>query len=157
MIVLGIDPGLSGAVAALDTLLPSAVSVWDMPHADGEVAGGALAGIIRGALVGRTDAVAVVERVHSMPGQGVSTTFKFGDAYGVAKGVLGALGIRMILVPPTKWKKFFCLPGGADGKEAGRSLACRTWPNSPAFSRKKDHGRADAALIAKWALDAKAI
>jgi hypothetical protein len=87
---------------------------------------------------------AVVERVAPMPGQGVSSTFKFGASYGAVLGILGALKIRTALVIPTTWKKHFRLPAG---KEGLRAWALRTFSaTSQHFARKKDHGRAEAAF-----------
>ena len=92
--------------------------------------------------------LAIVERVASMPGQGVSSTFKFGAAYGCLLGVLGALQIRTILVAPAVWKKHFRLD--AD-KEKSRALALRTFAKSPEhFARKKDHGKSEASLLALY-------
>jgi len=68
-------------------------------------------------------------------------------AYGVAKGVIGAAGIRRVDVSPGKWKRHFGL--SAD-KEAARALAISQWPKSEHFRRKKDHGRAEAALLALY-------
>jgi crossover junction endodeoxyribonuclease RuvC len=83
-----------------------------------------------------------------MPGQGVSSTFKFGTAYGALLGVLGALEIRTVLVAPATWKKHFRLDSD---KEKSRALALRTFAKSPEhFARKKDHGRGEAALLALY-------
>jgi crossover junction endodeoxyribonuclease RuvC len=92
--------------------------------------------------------LAIVERVAAMPKQGVASTFKFGASYGALLGVIGALGIPSVLVTPTKWKKHFALDAE---KERARALALRMWPaRSELFSRKKDHGRAEAALLARF-------
>ena len=96
--------------------------------------------------------VAIVESVSAMPGQGVSSTFKFGAAYGTVRGVIAALEIPVHLVTPGKWKKHFRL--SAD-KEQARALALRLFPaSSQHFERKKDHGRAEAALIARYGAEA---
>jgi hypothetical protein len=92
--------------------------------------------------------LAIVELVASRPGQGVSSVFKFGCAYGSILGILAALKIRTILVSPTVWKRHFALDSD---KEKSRALALRTFAKTPEhFSRKRDHGRAEAALLALY-------
>ena len=92
--------------------------------------------------------VAFVERVGAMPKQGVASTFKFGASYGSVIGTLAALQIRTVLVVPSVWKKYFALDSD---KEKARALALRTFAKNPEhFSRKKDHGRAEAALLAVY-------
>jgi hypothetical protein len=141
---LGVDPGLSGAIAFYFPTAPDRVAAEDMPVAAGLVDCATLAARIRQM---RPD-LAVVERVASRPGQGVASTFKFGAAYGAILGVLGALQIRTVLVTPTTWKKHFAL---SSDKEQSRALALRTFAKSPEhFARKKDDGRAEAALLALY-------
>ena len=90
--------------------------------------------------------VAWIERVHSMPGQGSASSFSFGMSYGMARGVLAALQVPVSLVTPNEWKKHFRL--GSDKNEA-RLIASRLFPASAMFfSRVKDDGRAEAALLA---------
>jgi crossover junction endodeoxyribonuclease RuvC len=92
--------------------------------------------------------VAIVERVASRPGQGVSSVFKFGASYGAVIGVLAALEVRTILVTPQTWKKHFRLDSD---KEKSRALALRTFAKSPEhFARKRDHSRAESALLALY-------
>lgn len=142
--ILGIDPGLSGAVAFYFPEEPDCAKTHDMPTAGGMVDCATLAGLI----AGMCPNIAIVERVTSMPKQGVSSTFKFGTAYGSVLGVLGALGIRTVLVHPTVWKKHFRLDRD---KEKSRALALRTFAKTPkCFARKKDHGRAEASLLALY-------
>jgi crossover junction endodeoxyribonuclease RuvC len=142
--ILGIDPGLSGALAFFFPVAPDRVAAEDMPVVDGGIDCATLAARIRQ----MSPDLAIVERVGSMPGQGVSSTFKFGASYGCLLGVLGALQIRTILVAPATWKKHFRLDSE---KEKSRALALRTFAKSPEhFSRKKDHGRAEAALLAVY-------
>lgn len=142
--VIGIDPGLSGAVAFYCPEAPDRVIAEDMPVAAGMVDCATLAARIRQMAPG----LAIVERVASMPKQGVSSTFKFGTAYGAIIGILAALEIRTALVTPQVWKKHFRLDSD---KEKGRALALRTFAKTPEhFARKKDHGRAEAALLALY-------
>src|SRR5262249_55246463 len=134
--ILGIDPGISGALAFFFPEYPERVAVEDMPVVAGEVDAVTLAKRIT--VMGPD--VAVLERVNAMPGQGVSSTFKFGRSYGVIIGVIGAAAIPLHLVTPAKWKTHLRL--SAD-KEMARALALRLFPACGAqFQRKKDHGRA---------------
>jgi crossover junction endodeoxyribonuclease RuvC len=149
-LVLGIDPGISGAWAML-TAAGELLRVADIPVANNMVAGAVLAG----ELTGYNFSYAVIERVGAMPGQGVSSMFRFGMATGIVTGVLAALGISILHVAPTVWKKHFNL--SAD-KEASRMRAIEQWPKHAAsFARKMDHGRAEAALIALWGARAAAL
>jgi hypothetical protein len=142
--ILGIDPGISGAIAFYFPGIPSRVCAEDVPVAGGEVSAAGLTDRIRKM---RPD-VAIIERVNAMPGQGVASTFKFGAAYGTVCGVLAALEIPCHRVSPAVWKKHFRLV--AD-KEAARALALRLFPaTAEHFARKIDHGRAEAALIARY-------
>jgi crossover junction endodeoxyribonuclease RuvC len=92
-----------------------------------------------------------LENVHSMPREGVSSAHKFGRCWGAVDGVLGALGIATNLVTPQKWKRDAGLIGR--DKDAGRLLALRLFPSlAGELKRKKDHGRADALLIARYGM-----
>jgi crossover junction endodeoxyribonuclease RuvC len=151
MRVLGVDPGAHGAFALYDTDL-DALTVADMPTMPVRV--GRLvryqiseAGI---ALIMQewTPDFAWIERVHARPKQGTSSSFSFGVAYGLARGVLAAFAVPVVLVTPHEWKKYFRL--GADKHEA-RLVASRIFPaNAAAFSRVRDDGRAEAALLARF-------
>ena len=141
MLILGCDPGASGALALLDGL--DLVGVEDMPVMDTHVDAAAL-----GAIISRwSPDAAMVELVGAMPRQGLSSTFKFGVSFGRLTGVLSALHIPVHYVTPGKWKKHFRL---SSEKEESRAYAIRMWPSSDAFRRKKDHGRAEAALLARY-------
>lgn len=87
-----------------------------------------------------------IERVHALPKQGVTSSFSFGMAYGMVRGVLAAFGIPISLVTPQEWKRSFRL--GPDKNEA-RLIAARMFPaNAQTFARAKDDGRAEASLLA---------
>jgi crossover junction endodeoxyribonuclease RuvC len=145
-LVAGLDPGLSGAIGFLWPASPSLVAVENLP-----LAGQAIDAITLGyRLEEMRPILAVVEQVSALPKQGVASTFKFGQAYGAILGVLGALRIPHQLVVPGRWKRHFRL--GPD-KEQARALALRTWPDCRDLSRKKDHGRAEALLLAKFGAD----
>ncbi|MCA0344135.1 MAG: hypothetical protein LCH99_31000 [Proteobacteria bacterium] len=141
--ILGIDPGASGALSFYFPSHPELISVEDVPLVAGEIDAAQVARRIEQ----MAPTMAIIEQVGSMPKQGVSSTFKFGVAYGVVRGVVAAMGVPTHLVTPSVWKKHFRLD--AD-KEKARALAIRYWPTSQHFERKKDHGRAEAALIARF-------
>lgn len=141
--IMGLDPGASGAVAFYYPDRPQLISAYDVPLIDKQINAAALYDLIRK----YSPELAVVEIVHSMPKQGVASSFQFGKSYGVALGVIGSLKIPSVHVSPTKWKKYFGLT--AD-KEGSRGLAIWKWPDSEHFRRKKDNGRAEAALLALY-------
>ena len=87
-----------------------------------------------------------IERVHALPKQGVTSSFSFGLSYGLARGVLAALGVPVTLVTPQEWKRAFRL---GSSKSEARTIACRLFPaNAGYFARVRDDGRAEAALLA---------
>lgn len=148
--IIGIDPGLSGAIAVLDEqgVLREA---FDMPvfkikgksQMDVYALGRLLAAVPK-------PNRAVIEQVGAMPGQGVTSMFNFGFSTGTVHGVLGAFQIPLTLVTPQRWKGYFRL--GSD-KDQSRQAAGRLWPTAAFFGRVKDAGRAEAALIARWSFD----
>ena len=142
---LGIDPGVTGGIAFV--YRGGLVEADDIPSVAGEVDVDALVRMIRSR---QPINMAVIERVSAMPGQGVSSTFKFGVAYGALRAAVAICNIPTHLVSPQKWKKHYGL--NAD-KERSRALAIRLWPGCGLFERKKDHGRAEAALLAKYGMD----
>ncbi len=154
-LTFGCDPGQTGCIALLADGEPAGfIDMPTMPRAAGglEVNAAALAASMRGALHAHPGAavLAVCEQVGSMPGQGLASTFRFGQSDGILRGVLGALGIGYITVSPVRWKNYYGLRG--QEKDAARSLAIRRFPAVAAeLARKKDCGRADALLMALWA------
>lgn len=97
---------------------------------------------------------AIIEKVHSMPGQGVASTFKFAYYAGLAEGLVLGLGIPYEFVRPQEWQKgLFGISDGTDKKQRSVNAAKRIIPQaSPWLKRKKDHNRADALLIARYGL-----
>lgn len=93
--------------------------------------------------------VAYLEKVNAMPGQGVSSMFNFGMGYGVIQGVLAAKNIPLHLVTPQKWKKHHGLIG--KDKECARTLAIQKFPTAE-LHLTKHIGRADAILIGQYGL-----
>lgn len=147
---LGIDPGQYGAMAVLVTDLSKPPDYMSYPH--NQVFdfndGGAL-----NFLQNWEVTKAVLESVHSMPKQGVASSFKFGMNFGIWKGRLEALGIPYDLITPQKWQKviFDSMPRG-DRKAMSLDRARRLFPEmADMLKRKKDHSRADALLLAEYA------
>jgi crossover junction endodeoxyribonuclease RuvC len=153
MFVIGCDPGAGGAIAIL-TQDGKLVHVFDMPSVE-IISGGKakrrvspemLAAELR--LYADQGAVAYVEQVGAMPGQGVSSMFAFGQAFGIVLGVMDGLAIPTQTVTPAKWKKDMKLN---QGKDAARAKAAQIWPgHAGEFKRVKDDGKAEAGLIALW-------
>ncbi len=144
MIVAGIDPGSVGAAAVIDPLTVRVVhtTAWDAKH---QLDVAQLAMWLEGHDVERC----AIEKVHSMPGQGVSSTFKFGCAFGRLLGMLEMMRVDYYLVTPQSWKKHHGLIG--QDKAASRDKACELFPTCrDQFERAKDVHRAEAALIAAW-------
>jgi hypothetical protein len=142
--ILGVDPGLSGALAFYFAAEPDRVAVEDMPVVDGTVSAVLLASIVKQ----YGPSVALIELVSARPGQGVTSMFNFGKSFGQAIGVLGALQVPTHFVAPKRWKKHFRL---SSEKEEARERALALFPVcADHFRRKKDHGRAEAALIARY-------
>jgi len=142
---IGIDPGLSGAIALLRN--GEFAEVFDMPTM-GRGSGNKQQ--INAAEVGKLlrecpPCMAWIEQVGAMPGQGVSSMFNFGKATGAVLGALGALQFPVSSVTPVKWKTTFGLIG--KDKDMARTAAQELMPTAP-LSLKKHGGRADALLIA---------
>ena len=141
---LGIDPGVAAGMGFFTLAAPHLIIAEDLPVVASEVYADALAERLRQ----MGPVAAMVERVGPMPKQGVSSTFKFGAAYGAIRATIAAVGIPCHLVAPTVWKKAYRL---SSDKEDARAEAIRRWPGAGCFVRKKDHNRADAALLAHYA------
>jgi hypothetical protein len=143
-VIVGVDPGASGAIAGLDLATGDIVFVVDMPEQEGVVSAPLCADV----LAAHEIAVAWVEKVGAMPKQGVASSFKFGRAYGTIHGVLGGARIPVVGVHSSKWKPN---QGVTADKETSRRKAIELWPaHSALFARKKDNGRAEACLIARY-------
>lgn len=155
-ILIGIDPGLSGAIAVLKD---DSVEVWDIPTLI--VAGAAgttrreyqvseMAAILRPYVAHGASVMAGLESVHSMPGQGVRSMFSMGRGLGIWEGLLGAFAIPYTKIIPQEWKRAM-LSGMGHDKESSRVRAQQLFPAlTEKFSRKRDDGRAEAALIASY-------
>ena len=153
MIIIGIDPGITGGISILEN--KKVIEVYDTPTMiDGkknkrQVNGAQVTNIIKERLSSNKDVVVVVEHVNAMPGQGVTSMFNFGQSFGVIKGICSALSLPIYFVRPAKWKKHFNLI--KTNKEASRTKVIEIYPEiSSKLSRKKDSNKADAILIARF-------
>lgn len=142
-LTVGVDPGITGAIA-LVTPDGELADVFDMPVVAGQVCP-QLLGTLECWDNGQYGTV-VIEAVHAMPGQGVSSMHKFGRSVGIVEGVFWRRPVEY--VSPAKWKKAL---GLSKDKGASRRRAIELWPgHADKFARAKDDGRAEAALIALW-------
>jgi len=152
MIIFGIDPGISGAVAAYDTA-ERMVTVFSVPFVT--ITHGKtkrryidiplLARVIKKIAEGH-EAIAYVEHVNAMPKQGVASSFRFGESKGIVLGILAALGIATELVHSAKWKRHFGI--GADKKEAILK-AGQLYPN---LEMQNEH-ECEAVLLMHYGLE----
>jgi len=152
---IGIDPGLSGAIAVItEEPLQTSLQIHDMPtmtvdrngKAKRQVSANELAELLN--LYAGKDCHVYVERVSAVSGQGVTSVFSFGRSFGMIEGILAALKMPVTFVAPATWTRAI---GRSPGKDASRARAMELFPNYEYFfKRVKDDGRADAALIAHW-------
>ena len=150
---LGIDPGISGALAVLDEN-EDIVQIFDMPTLEVITGKSKKQRVNPQSIVSELKLFkdqrieALIEQVHAMPNQGVTSMFSFGRSLGILEGVLAGLDIPYNLVTAAVWKKRMQVNSSKDG---ARELAMRSWSSkSELFKRKKDDGRAEAALIALY-------
>ena len=153
MRVIGIDPGLSGAIAILED--NKVLQIFDMPvMAEGkknkrQLNNAQLVNIIKDNTQGSEEKAVVVEQVNAMPGQGVTSMFNFGQTFGAIKGICAALNLPIFFVRPAKWKKHFELINSS--KDSSRTKAIEMYPSlSNQLSKKKDVNKSDAILIARY-------
>ena len=140
IITIGIDPGKTGAAA----LTHGGKYVEVIDYTDGPTVA---AGITNWLMLVTPDIV-VLERVGAMPGQGVSSTFKFGANYGWWRGLLDALQLPYIERRPNDWMRSFRIPKKKrPSDKPSLPVARRMYPSAP-LHLAKHHGRADALLIA---------
>ena len=153
MKIIGIDPGLSGAIAILED--NKVLSIFDMPvMAEGkknkrQLNSAQLVDIIKENIKLHDDIAVVVEQVNAMPGQGVTSMFNFGQTFGAIKGVCAALKLPIFFVRPSKWKKHFDLLNSS--KDSSRTKVIEMYPSlSNQLTKKKDVNKSDAILIARF-------
>ena len=155
MLIIGIDPGITGSICFFED--GKIIDVVEMPNmAEGkknkrQVNGAQIYYEISKRIknVEKKDIKVVIEQVAAMPGQGVTSMFNFGQSFGVLKGICAAMQISMYFVRPAKWKKYFNLINSE--KDASRTKAIEIFPHfSTQLSRKKDSNKADAILISSF-------
>ncbi len=155
MIIIGIDPGISGSICFFGD--GKIIDVIEMPTMiDGkknkrQVNGAQIFNEIskRISTVNKESVRVVIEQVSAMPGQGVTSMFNFGQSFGILKGICSAMQLPLYFVRPAKWKKYFNLINSQ--KDASRTRAIEIFPYfSSQLSKKKDSNKADAILIASF-------
>ena len=155
MLIIGIDPGISGAICFFED--GQVTEIIDMPvMADGKKNKRQINGpqvyneiLKRINKFQKKDIIVVIEQVSAMPGQGVTSMFNFGQSFGVLKGICSAMQLSMFFIRPAKWKKYFGLI--KTEKDASRTKVIEIFPyKSSELSRKKDSNKADAVLIASF-------
>ena len=153
MLVIGIDPGISGSICFFqDGEIKDVVEMPTMIEGKKnkkQVNGSQIFNEISEKIknMDKKNIKVVIEHVTAMPGQGVTSMFNFGQSFGILKGICSAMQLSVYFVRPTKWKKYFNLINSE--KDASRTRAIEIFPYySSHLSRKKDSNKADAILIA---------
>ena len=153
MKIIGIDPGLSGAIAILENNKVS--NIFDIPvMTEGkknkrQLNSALLVNLLRENIDKEEEVAVVVEQVNAMPGQGVTSMFNFGQTFGAIKGICAALEFPIYFVRPSKWKKHFELINSS--KDSSRTKAIEMYPKlSNQLAKKKDVNKSDAILIARY-------
>jgi len=148
--VLGVDPGVSGGLAIVeitDEAVPVLIECVDIPVVGTGAKERVDVAAIRNFIDQHKPIHALIERAQAMPKQGASSGFKYGRAVGAIEAAITLCSIPIEIVEPSAWKRHWHLPG--KDKESGRQKALQLFPAAhAALARKKDHGRAEAALIA---------
>ena len=155
MLIIGIDPGISGSICFFqDGVVKDVIEMPTMT--DGkknkkQVNGSQIFNEINDRIkkIDKTNIKVIIEQVSAMPGQGVTSMFNFGQSFGILKGICSAMQLPVYFVRPAKWKKYFNLINSE--KDASRTRAIEIFPYfSSQLSRKKDSNKADAILIASF-------
>ena len=154
MLIIGIDPGISGSICFFED--GKVIEVIEMPvMTEGkknkkQVNGAQIYNEFLKRISRKDYEIRVViEQVSAMPGQGVTSMFNFGQSFGILKGICSAMQLPMFFVRPAKWKKYFNLINSE--KDASRTRAIEIFPYfSTQLSKKKDSNKADAILIASF-------
>jgi crossover junction endodeoxyribonuclease RuvC len=155
MLIIGIDPGISGSICFFQD--GKIIDVVEMPTmTEGkknkkQVNGSQIFNEISDRIkkLDKKDIKVIIEQVSAMPGQGVTSMFNFGQSFGILKGICSAMQLPMYFVRPAKWKKYFNLINSE--KDASRTKAIEIFPYfSGNLSKKKDSNKADAILIASF-------
>ena len=155
MLIIGIDPGISGSICFFQD--GKILDVVEMPTmTEGkknkrQVNGSQIYNEISKRIeqADKKNIKVIIEQVSAMPGQGVTSMFNFGQSFGILKGICSAMQLPMYFVRPAKWKKYFSLINSE--KDASRTKAIEIFPYfSSNLSKKKDSNKADAILIASY-------
>jgi len=155
MLIIGIDPGISGSICFFKD--GNIIDVVEMPTmAEGkknkrQVNGAQIYNEIcnRVNKIDKQNIRVIIEQVSAMPGQGVTSMFNFGQSFGILKGICSAMQLPVYFIRPAKWKKYFGLINSE--KDASRTRAIEIFPSfSSQLSKKKDSNKADAILIANF-------
>jgi len=133
MIIIGIDPGQSGGIAAI---IDGEAVAWKMPDTEMDT--------YHIFLEIPHPAFALLERAQAYPGQGVSSGFKYGTNYGFLRCCLIACGIPFEEVSPAKWQRVMRCESGGD-KGVTKQKAQQLFPRL-----KITHATADALLICEY-------
>jgi len=148
--IIGIDPGVNGAVSVLDEA-GNLLNIYDLPVTpDGAKGRNALNAPLLASIIFKTHATrAYCELVGPRPTDGATGAFGFGRSRGVIEGVLGAAGVPVVMIAPPVWKRHAGVPAGKEHKDQARAIAIARWPaQAELFARKLDIDRAEACLIA---------
>ena len=155
MLIIGIDPGISGSICFLeDGIIKDVLEMPTMTEGKKnkkQVNGSQIYNEIsfRIKTYEKKNIKVVIEQVSAMPGQGVTSMFNFGQSFGILKGICSAMQLPIYFVRPAKWKKYFNLINSE--KDASRTRAIEIFPYfSSNLSKKKDSNKADAILIASY-------
>ena len=155
MLIIGIDPGISGSICFLeDGIIKDVLEMPTMTEGKKnkkQVNGSQIFNEIsfRIKTYEKKNIKVVIEQVSAMPGQGVTSMFNFGQSFGILKGICSAMQLPIYFVRPAKWKKYFNLIKSE--KDASRTRAIEIFPYfSSNLSKKKDSNKADAILIASY-------
>ena len=155
MLIIGIDPGISGSICFLiDGRILDVVEMPTMTEGKKnkkQVNGSQIYNEIKERIekIHKNDIKVVIEQVSAMPGQGVTSMFNFGQSFGILKGICSAMQLPIYFVRPAKWKKYFNLINSE--KDASRTKAIEIFPYfSSNLAKKKDSNKADAILIASF-------
>ena len=153
MKIVGIDPGLSGAIAILEN--NKVLSIFEIPvMSEGkknkrQLNSAQLVKLLKDNISKNEEVSVVVEQVNAMPGQGVTSMFNFGQTFGAIKGISATLKLPIFFARPSKWKKHFELINSS--KDASRTKAIEMYPSfAEKLSKKKDVNKSDAILIARF-------
>ncbi len=150
--MLGCDPGIRGGLAIIevvDAVAPKLVDTIDIPVTGVGAKERVDVLAVRDWIAKHRPQHAYIERAQAMPRQGSSSGFKYGRSVGHLEAAVVCCLVPMTIVEPAMWKRHYRLRG--DDKESSRQRALQLFPSAHAkFVRKKDHGKAEAALIALY-------